>query len=86
MSTTAQHNTDALAQRIEQLTSAVSHMASLIGSRLSLQQLADRLGVTTRTVYNMRTTDLSFPKPDTNGKWLLSEIVEWEQARQRRHR
>lgn len=86
MSTTAHHNTDALLQRIDQLTSAVSHMASLIGSRLSREQLANRLGVTTRTVYNMRLTDPSFPKPDTNGKWLLSEVVEWEQACQQRHR
>lgn len=49
---------------------------TLLNRRLSRQELADRMGITTRTLAK-RIDAGQVPQP-VNGKWLLSEIVEWE--------
>lgn len=64
-------------QRIDALTSAVQFMASALGQRLTRAQLSERMGVHRNTLAKLM-KDPTFPLPGKDGKWLLSEIVEWE--------
>lgn len=73
--------TDAiLIQRIELLTNAVQALSSQMGARLTRAQLSERLGVHRNTLAR-RLADPDFPLPGKDGKWLLSEIIEWERSR-----
>lgn len=73
--------TDAvLIHRIELLTNAVQALSSQLGSRLTRAQLAERMGVHRNTIAK-RIADPRFPKPGRDGKWLLSDIIEWERSR-----
>jgi predicted DNA-binding transcriptional regulator AlpA len=47
------------------------------GTRLTNKTMAERLGVTTRTLYN-RIQSGSVPHPGPDGTWLLAEVMEWE--------
>ena len=64
-------------QRIDALTSAVQFMASALGQRLTRPQLCTRLGVHRNTLTKL-IKDPTFPTRGKDGKWLLSEIIEWE--------
>ena len=68
-----------LLARIDALTSAVQHMAQVNGARLTKTQLADRIGCHRNTLRS-RVSVKGFPKPCSDGKWLLSEVIEWEQG------
>lgn len=68
----------ALLQRIDALTKAVQHLAQTQGTRLTRDQLAQRLGCHRNTL-RARVAAKGFPAPCADGKWLLSEIIEWEQ-------
>lgn len=70
----------AMMQRIEQLTTAVQSLTAMMGTRLSRQQLCDRLGIHRNTLAR-RMTEPGFPLPGSDGKWLLSEVIEWERGR-----
>ena len=73
-------NEAALMQRIDALTSAVQFMATSMGQRLTRAQLGQRMNVHRNTLARI-IKDPRFPTPDTTGKWLLSEIIEWETRR-----
>jgi predicted DNA-binding transcriptional regulator AlpA len=64
-------------QRIDALTSAVQFMAAALGQRLTRAQLSERIGVHRNTLAKLM-KDPTFPLPGKDGKWLLSEIIEWE--------
>jgi hypothetical protein len=68
-----------LLQRIDALTKAVQHLAQVNGARLTKAQLADRMGCHRNTLRS-RVEIKGFPRPCADGKWLLSEIIEWEQS------
>lgn len=73
--------TDAiLIQRIELLTNAVQALSSQLGARLTRAQLAERMGVHRNTIGRWL-AEPDFPRPGRDGKWLLSEIIEWERNR-----
>lgn len=69
----------ALLERMEKMASAMLLMAQTLGTRLTREQLAERLGIHRNTLRHRLATDNSLPRPGRDGKWLLSEIVEWEQ-------
>lgn len=71
----------ALLERIDKLASAVRLMASMLGTRLDREQFAQRLGVHRNTLRHRLATDRTIPRPGRDGRWLLSEIVEWERLR-----
>lgn len=75
----------ALASQVAQLTTSVQSMerllTTMLGTRLSREQFAERLGVHRNTLRQRLATDRTMPRPGSDGKWLLSEIVEWEQRR-----
>lgn len=70
--------TDAtIIKQLGQLTQAVILIAQLTGQRLSKNQLADRLGCHRNTLLK-RTSQADFSQACPDGKWLLSEVMEWE--------
>lgn len=69
-----------LVQRIELLTNAVQTLSAMMGARLTRAQLAERLGVHRNTLAK-RLAEPGFPLPGKDGKWLLSEVIEWEKSR-----
>ncbi len=77
----------AIAQEVAQLRATVQSfhqtLASVTGARLTREQLAERLCVHYNTIPNWMKQDAMFPRPDRYGKWLLSEVIEWEQRPKR---
>lgn len=67
--------------RIDQLTQAVQSLCTIAGARLTRQQLADRWGIHRNTLIARLENDRTIPRPSKDGKWLLSEVIEWEQHR-----
>ena len=55
----------------------------VLGHRLTREQLTERLDVSRNTLAKWIAQDPTFPTPDRYGKWLLSEVIEWEQNRRR---
>ena len=76
-------DTQALAHQVAQLTTSIQSMERLLttvlGTRLSREQLAERMGIHRNTLAKRLSTDTRFPRPGSDGKWLLSEVIEWEQ-------
>ncbi|WP_315125182.1 hypothetical protein [Comamonas antarctica] len=71
---------EALTSGLDALTSAVLLMAQQKGARLTSAQVVERVGRTRQTITSMvRRGD--FPEPCTDGRWLLSDILEWEAKR-----
>lgn len=68
-----------LVEKMEKMASALTLMATMLGSRLDRGQLAERLGVHRNTLRYRLENDRDFPRPGRDGKWLLSEVIEWEQ-------
>lgn len=75
--------TEAMEAKIEVLTYAVQSLCSQLGGRLTRQQFAERMGVHRNTLSNMLARDRSMPRPGKDGKWLLSEVMDWEIRRRR---
>lgn len=65
-----------LAELRQDVRSLRETVLTLLNRRLSRQDMADRLGVTTRTLARM--IDAGKVPPPRDGKWLLSEVVQWE--------
>jgi len=57
--------------RMEQL------IFKLVGTRLTREEMADRLRISTKTLLAY-TREGKVPTPAADGKWLLSEVLEWE--------
>lgn len=67
----------AILERLGRIESFMATMARVRGDRLTRAEMCERLGVTSHTItYRVRRGDL--PKPGTDGKWLLAEVIEWE--------
>ncbi|KAF1021853.1 MAG: hypothetical protein GAK30_01542 [Paracidovorax wautersii] len=60
------------------LASAVQTMLQKSGTRITRAELAERWGIHRNTLATRLAADKSLPRPGRDGKWLLSEIVEWE--------
>lgn len=70
--------TDArIIQRLELLTNTVQTLTSMLGARLTRAQLCDRLGIHRNTLAK-RLLEPDFPLPGKDGKWLLSDVIDWE--------
>lgn len=70
----------ALLDRLDKMASAMQLLAQALGTRLTREQLAQRLGIHRNTLRLRLQQDTRFPRPGSDGRWLLSEIVEWEQS------
>jgi hypothetical protein len=70
-------NETAILERLDSLTTAFVAMAKIAGSRLTRAQMCDRLQISGKTLTDRVRRGL-VPTPGRDGKWLLSEVVEWE--------
>lgn len=53
------------------------NLARMVGSRLTRVQVCERLGIHRNTLANY-IKERDFPTPGRDGKWLLSEVLDWE--------
>lgn len=67
--------------RIDLLTQTIQTLCTIAGARLNRQQLCDRWGIHRNTLTTRIDGDRTIPRPGKDGRWLLSEIIEWEQQR-----
>lgn len=67
----------AILERLDNLTAACVTLARMLGARLTRTQMCERLGVSSNTL-TARVRKGDVPTPGKDGKWLLSEVVEWE--------
>jgi predicted DNA-binding transcriptional regulator AlpA len=67
----------AILDRLNSLTLAVVNFARLAGVRLTRAEVCERLGVHRNTLTSY-IQHKDFPTPGRDGKWLLSEVLEWE--------
>jgi len=66
-----------LQKQIDVLTFAVISLTEMLGSRLTRAQMLERLRVSSNTL-TAGVRDGRYPSPANDGKWLLSEVIEWE--------
>lgn len=71
---------DQLSRTVDNLAAAFTKLANLMGARLTRAELCERLGVHRNTLKAWE-RDGKIPTPGADGRWLLSEIVEWETKR-----
>lgn len=72
----------ALRAEVGALKEAVTLMARIKGERLTTAQVEERIGRTRQTIMAMvRRGD--FPEACKDGRWLLSDILEWEADKKR---
>lgn len=69
-----------LEHRIELLTQAVQHLAQIHGARLTRKEVLERMRMGKNGIPLLMSK--GFPKPMPDGKWLLSEVIEWETSPQ----
>lgn len=77
-STVQQDKLDQMLRSMQVMASALQTLCTQSGARLTRQQFADRLGVHRNTLAARLAHDNTMPRPGRDGKWLLSEIIEWE--------
>lgn len=65
-----------LRQDVRSLRQTIAVLCNQMGTRLSREQMCDRYQVSRNTLTRMIETG-KVPRP-VNGKWLLSEVVEWD--------
>jgi hypothetical protein len=70
-------NESIMMERLSALTQAVEHLSSLVGARLTRAEVCARLRVH-RNALKTYLNERGFPTPGRDGKWLLSEVIEWE--------
>lgn len=69
----------AIHQQMQALTQAVNLIAASLGTRLTRAELCERIGIHRNTLTTWLQTDRHFPRPGKDGKWLLVDVMKWEQ-------
>lgn len=67
----------AIADELRSMRETINTLVRYIGPRLTREQVCLRLGVSRNTL-TKRLELGQYPRPGKDGKWLLSEILEWE--------
>lgn len=70
----------AVAEELRSMRETINTLVRFIGPRLTREQLCQRLDISRNTL-TKRIEQGQCPRPGKDGKWLLSEIVEWEARR-----
>jgi len=73
----AETTIEGLRQDVRSLQSTIAVLCSQMGARLSREQMCDRYQISRNTLAT-RVKAGSIPRPGADGKWLLSELVEFE--------
>lgn len=66
-----------LDQTLRSMQQTLMLLVQTMGTRLTRQQVCERVGIhrNTLTIYMK---ERGFPAPGKDGKWLLSEVLDWE--------
>lgn len=67
---------EAILERFDRMERLI---ARLLGERLTREEMLARLRVSSNTLTD-RVRRGVVPSPGTDGKWLLSEVLEWESS------
>lgn len=73
-------NETAILERLDSMTSALVALSKVTGARLTRAAMCERLDICSRTLTD-RVRKGDVPTPGRDGKWLLSEVIEWEVGR-----
>lgn len=73
--------TEALATEVAALRQTVAALVQAIGPRLTREQLCQRRGIHRNTLAGLIERGI-VPRPDASGRWLLAEVIRWEEAEQ----
>jgi hypothetical protein len=71
-----------LLQRIDNLHATVMTLAQCMGTRLTREQMCQRRGGIHRNTLAGLIERGIVPRPDASGRWLLAEVIRWEEAEQ----
>ena len=66
-----------LLKRLDQLTSAIVLMTKASNHMLTRHEVCERLRIHRNSLATYM-ADKDFPTPAKSGKWLLSEVMQWE--------
>lgn len=67
----------AIAEELRSMRETINTLVRYIGPRLTREQVCLRLDISRNTL-TRRLEQGQYPRPGKDGKWLLSEILEWE--------
>lgn len=65
---------------LRKLRSEVEEVRKMLRMRLTRQQVCERLGVHRNTLASY-IRDGRFPPPSRDGRWSLTDVLEWERVR-----
>ena len=68
---------DAILERLERIETYMMTAARVRGDRLTRAEMCERLRISGKTLTDRVRRGVA-PSPCSDGKWLLSEILEWE--------
>lgn len=71
-------------QKLDALEKAIMSMAVERNAHLSRKDIMQRLGLSSTTLRVRLEKDREFPRPTKGGKFLLSDIIAWEQRKSNR--
>ena len=72
---------EAILKRFDQMERMI---ARIMGERLTREEMAARLRISGKTLTD-RVRRRVVPSPGADGKWLLSEVLEWESSQPARN-
>jgi predicted DNA-binding transcriptional regulator AlpA len=70
-------------KRLDAMDAKIERLVQLRGERMTREDFCLRLGIDRKT-FKKRMDLGQIPRPQSDGKWFLSEVMEWE-ARKVRH-
>lgn len=77
----SEHNAiERLALEMAAMRRDLAAMARVRGDRLTRAEVCERIGIHRNTLKTYMASR-GFPAPGRDGKWLLSELIEWEAGR-----
>lgn len=71
-------------QKLDALERAIMSLAVERNAHLSRKDIMQRLGLSSTTLRVRLEEDREFPRPTKGGKFLLSDIIAWEQRKSNR--
>lgn len=69
---------ESIERRLRRVEDVLIALTQAIAPRVDRTQLAERFGIHRNTLRTRLAKDRTFPRPCADGRWLLSEVIEWE--------
>lgn len=72
-------------QRMDAMLQMFERIVLAKGERLNSEEFARFLGIHRNTLRRRLDTDRTMPRPGKDGKWLLCEVLEWQNLNHQAH-